>query len=199
MKELSLHILDVAENSINAGATLVEIYIKEDHEKKLLSILIKDNGKGINKELLNKIDDPFFTTKENKKIGLGLPLLKDTCKKCEGSFLVESTPNKGTLIKATAKIDHIDLPPLGNMSATIIALILRSEDTDIVYIHKVNNSEFLLDTRLIKKQLEEIPINHPQVINYLKEQIEKGLKNIGAGKYSQIWRISYAQAYNPRS
>ncbi len=192
MKELSMHILDIAENSISAGANFIDISIKEDYKRDILEICIKDNGKGINGRILKKIDDPFFTTK-SKKVGLGISLLKETCDMCDGSLAIDSSLGKGTLIKAKLRLDHIDLPPLGDMVTTIIALILRG-NVDIRYSHKVDEKKFFFDTGKIKEELEGVPINHPKVLNYLKEEIEKGLKEISAGKY--MWRDSYAKAYN---
>ncbi len=196
MKELSLHILDVAENSITAGADLIEIHLKEDYKKNVLEIVIADNGRGMDGKMLKRVTDPFFTTKGSKKVGLGLSLLKETCEKCDGDFLLDSSPAKGTRMKAWLMLNHIDLPPLGNMAVTIVALILRSSHADILYTHQVDDNSFSLDTREIKKQLEGLPINNPQVIGFIKEQVEKGLNAIGAGKYLDKWRLNHAKADN---
>ncbi len=196
MKELSLHILDVAENSITAGADLIEIHLKEDYKKNVLEIVIADNGRGMDGKMLKRVTDPFFTTKGSKKVGLGLSLLKETCEKCDGDFLLDSSPAKGTRMKAWLMLNHIDLPPLGNMAVTIVALILRSSHADILYTHQVDDNSFSLDTREIKKQLEGLPINNPQVIGFIKEQVEKGLTAIGAGKYLDKWRLNHAKADN---
>lgn len=199
MKELSLHILDVAENSMASGADLVEIHVEEDYRDNILKITIKDNGKGMDQTYLKKATDPFFTTKGSKKVGLGLSLLKEQCEKCDGNFSLDSIPGKGTEMQAQLRLDHIDLPPLGNMASSVIALVLRNSSSDLLYTHTVNDNIFSLDTRQLKGQLEEIPINHPEVIAFIKEQIEKGLTAIRAGKYQDKWRTGHAKAYNTRS
>ncbi len=199
MKELSLHILDVGENSITAGADLLEIHIKEDYRKNILEIAILDNGKGIDPDILEESTNPFFTTKKSKKVGLGLSLLKETSMRCDGKFFLDSAPRKGTKIKVQFQLNHIDLPPLGNMAITIVALILRSSSVNILYTHQVNGSIFSLDTRKIKDQLEDVPISDPEVIRFIKAQIEKGLAAIRAGKYSDEWRIKYAKAHDSGS
>ena len=194
MKELSLHLLDVSENSMTADADLLIIHIKEDYRNNILKIVIKDNGKGMDTDQLKEVTNPFFTTKRSKRVGLGLSLLKETCERCDGKFFVDSVPKKGTEIKAQFPLNHIDLPPLGNMAVTIVALILRNLSVDIVYKHEVDDKIFIMDTREIKRQLGDIPINHPEVIRSVKDQIEKGLIAIGAGKYLDKWRVDYAKA-----
>ena len=196
MKEVSLHVLDVAENSINAGASLIEIYIKEDYSNNLLEIVIRDNGEGIKPDLVEKASDPFFTTKETRKVGLGLSMFKEACKRCDGEFYINSISGRGTSIKAIFKLNHIDLPPLGDMAGTISTLILSNPEMDIVYLHRVDNDCFELDTRRIKEELKGISINNVEIIKYIKESIKDKLNIIGAGKYTKMWGTKYAKTYN---
>ncbi len=199
MKELSLHILDIAENGIEAGAHIVKIIIKENYKENLLELIIRDDGKGMDSYLLNKVINMFFTTKNLKKRGLGLSLLKNVSENCDGKFYINSLPGKGTEVRATFKLDHIDLPPLGNMSATIIALILRDSFVDLIYMHKVDKNIFILDTREIKRQLDNFPINNPKIVEHIGNEIKIGLNTIGAGKYIDTRRLDHGKAYNTRS
>ena len=178
MIELALHILDIVENSIRAGAALVEINVKEDVKNDILSIEITDNGSGMDRDTLEKALDPFFTTKTVRKIGLGLSMLKQACEMTDGSFSIDSTPGKGTKVKALFLNSHIDRQPLGDMAGVITALILESPDTDIVYTHSKGSEEYILDTRGIREGLDGTPLNHPEVINLIRSNITEGLAEI---------------------
>jgi len=178
MQDLSLHILDIAENSINAGATEVLIYITEALAKNRLKITIEDNGKGIKKELLRKVRDPFYTTRTTRKVGLGLPLLEQAAQMCGGNLTIKSSEGKGTTITATFIYDHIDRKPLGDITQTVITLIGGHPEIDFLYCHKKNDAELAFDTKDIKKELEDIPINNVDILNFIKHKITDGLKMI---------------------
>lgn len=179
MEDLSLHILDIVENSINAGATKIEIMLNEDTNQNILTLKIKDNGKGMDKETIEKVLDPFYTTKNVRRIGLGLPMLAQAAKEAEGAIDIKSKKGKGTTIIAKFVHNHIDRKPFGNMTETIINLIgSRGLDIDIIYQHCKNENCFIFDSIEIKKELQDIPINNPGVLSFLKKEIEKGLKEI---------------------
>lgn len=200
MKDISLHVLDVAENSLDAKADLISIWIREDYSNNLLEIILKDNGEGMDTQIIEKATDPFFTTKKTRKVGLGLSLLKEACERCEGRFYISSSSGRGTEIKATFKLDHIDIPPIGDMAGTIATLILSNPGVDIVYIHKVDDNKFELDTREIKRELDNVvPINDINVIEYIKKHIKNGLKAIEAGRYIKIWEKYHGKTNNTRS
>jgi len=180
MQDLSLHILDIVENSIDAGATKIEIMIDEDIEHNQLKIKIKDNGKGMDKETLKKVLDPFYTTKTVRRVGLGLSLFAQTVKEAEGKIEIKSELKKGTSVCATLKYNHIDRKPMGNMIETIMALLAtKAHDIDFIYVHRKNKDEFVLNTKEIKKELDGVMINEPEVLKFLRTQIKKGLKEIG--------------------
>ncbi len=180
MQDLSLHILDIVENSIDAGATKIEIMLDEDIEHNQLRIRIKDNGKGMDKDTLKKVLDPFYTTKTVRRVGLGLSLLTQTVKEAEGEIEIESELNKGTLVSAFLRYDHIDRKPMGKIIETIMVLLAtRARDIDFIYIHRKNDNEFIVDTKEIKTKLDGVMINEPEVLKFLREQIKKGLKEIG--------------------
>lgn len=173
-----MHILDIAENSIRAEARNIEISIKKDSKNNLLSLEITDDGKGMTEDTMNAALNPFFTTKKTRKFGLGLSLLAEAARSAEGSFVINSKAGQGTNIKATFKADHIDTKPLGDISQTLATLIIGHPDIDIFFSAKSDRSEFTFDTKEIKKQLDGIPINSPEVINILKTKIDKKLNLI---------------------
>lgn len=181
MKELSLHILDVVQNSLGAKASLIEININENIKEDLLIIEIKDNGTGMSKEMSKKLIDPFFTTRTTRKVGLGIPLFAQAAKSCGGDFNVHSEKGKGTAIEASFVLSHIDRAPIGSMVDTMVSLVAMRPDVDFVYRHCVGDEEFILDTREIKKTLQEVPISNPMVLTWIKKFIEENLKEINGG------------------
>jgi len=178
MEDLSLHVLDVAENGISAGASVVKISIEEDLEADSLTILIEDNGKGMSPEFLDKVLDPFVTTRTTRRVGLGLSLFEQSVVEAEGRFDIESTPGIGTKVVATMRHGHIDRKPMGDMVSTILTLIEGNPSVDFVYRHKKDAREYMFDTREIRDELGEIPLNHPQVVSLIKENIAEGLREL---------------------
>jgi hypothetical protein len=172
MQDLSLHILDIVENSIEAEATLVEISITEDIQKNKLVLEIKDNGSGISAEQPSKALNPFYSTKRSSNIGLGLSLLKQATEQTGGYLQLQTDRISGTTITAIFVRNHIDRKPLGNIEDTVIALIYSGgEKIDYIYRHRIGDQIFELDTREIKKKLDGITITHPRIINFLKNNI----------------------------
>lgn len=179
MEDLSLHILDISENSITAGASTIEITINEDTKQNTLLLEIKDNGKGLDRETQQKVLDPFYTTRETRRVGLGLSLLAQAAKEAEGDLTLQSQEGKGTTVTARFAHDHIDRKPLGNIAETLITLIIaRGLEIDLVYRHRKNGAAFLFDTREIKEELQDVPINNPEVLHFLKQTITNGLKDL---------------------
>jgi anti-sigma regulatory factor (Ser/Thr protein kinase) len=178
MEDLSLHILDIAENSIAAQARNIEIKIEEDKEKNLLSLEIVDDGKGMDEEMLKKALDPFFTTKKTRRFGFGLSLLAEAAKAARGHFTIDSKPKRGTKVKATFQANHIDIKPLGDIPQTLVTLIISHPEVDILYSHKVDRSEYSLDTKEIKAQLDGVAINTPEVITLIKNNLKEGIANL---------------------
>ncbi|WP_026893762.1 ATP-binding protein [Clostridiisalibacter paucivorans] len=178
MKELSLHILDLVENSYDAGATLVKINILENIDKDILTVDIEDNGKGMDEEFLKRVDDPFMTSRKTRKVGMGISLTKAAALRCEGDFKISSELGKGTEVHFSLKYSHIDRAPLGNMGKTLVSLLNKDKDVDIVYRHQCNNREFKFDTREIKKTLKELSIDNIDVLLWIKTYIEENIKDI---------------------
>jgi len=146
MEDLSLHILDIVENSIEAKATRIFISIDQDMKNDLLVIEIKDNGKGMNREILKKAVNPFFTTRNTRKVGLGLSLLKQATRECGGTFKIKSEISKGTSIKAIFQNSHIDRKPLGDLNATLVTLIAAHPEINFIVDFKNAETKFYLDT-----------------------------------------------------
>lgn len=182
MQDLSLHILDIAENSIDAGAKRIKIMIDEDARKNLLTIQIKDNGKGMDKKTLKKVLDPFYTTKTVRRVGLGLSLFAQTIRESDGKIEIKSNPGRGTVVQAKMSYNHIDRKPLGNMCETIISLIgTKGNKIDFVYEHRKDGLCFVINTVEIKKLLDGISIDNPEVLGFLRKKIVSGFKKIKAG------------------
>lgn len=179
MKELSLHILDIVQNSIHAEASEIKIEVIEDIQRNLLSISIEDNGKGMTQEIVNRLLDPFFTTKQ-KKTGLGIPLLKQHAELAGGNLEIDSEPGKGTCIKATFEHRHFDRQPMGDVTQTLIGLIRSNPEINFIYKHSVNEKKFELNMSKIKEELDGLPVNSREILNFLEQMIKENLNEIGA-------------------
>lgn len=181
MRELSLNILDIAQNSIVAGASITEILVKEDTVRNELLIGIYDNGKGMTEEQVRNVQDPFFTTRTTRKVGMGIPLFKMAAEQTGGSFTITSQVGVGTKVEALFKTDSIDFTPLGDMASTISTIVCMNEDKDFIYTRKVDDREFKFSSADIKTILEGVPLSEPSVINwvegYISEQTEQLFKN----------------------
>lgn len=147
MEDLSLHILDIAENSISGSARRIEIRIEEDPVSDVLTIEIKDDGKGMDEQTLQRALDPFFTTRITRRVGLGLPLLAQAARQSDGKIELASKPGQGTTVKATFSLSHLDRQPIGDIQETIRTLVAGHPEIDFLYEHKTNDSIYRFDTR----------------------------------------------------
>ena len=152
MEDFSLHILDIVENSIAAMARRIEIRIDEDQAKDLVTIEIKDDGKGMDEQTLKKALDPFFTTRTTRRVGLGLSLLAQAAKDSEGTFDLSSKPGKGTTVNATFRLSHPDCKPMGDIGQTMQVLVMSHPEIDFLYEHKNDKSTYRFDTREVRKE-----------------------------------------------
>jgi anti-sigma regulatory factor (Ser/Thr protein kinase) len=181
MEDLSLHILDVAENGVTAGASLVRITVQEDLASDRLTIVVEDNGRGMDEHFLARVLDPFVTTRTTRKVGLGLSLFQQSAQEAGGGLTVESAPGQGTRIRAVMSHRHIDRKPMGKMAETILTLVEGNPTVDFVYSHEKDGREYILDTREIRAVLEEIPINDPQVTALIRDNLVAGLEEVAVG------------------
>ena len=154
MEDLSLHILDIAENSIRAKASRIKVRVVEDRAQDLLTIEIKDNGQGIDEKTVKRVLDPFFTTRTTRRVGLGLPLLSQAARESGGDVEIESKVGMGTRVKATFGYSHIDRKPLGNMETTLTTLIAGNPEVDFIYEYKKDELEYRLDTKEIRARIK---------------------------------------------
>ncbi len=178
MRELSLNVLDIAQNSISAEAELIEIELEESIEENTLLIGIYDNGRGMTKQQLEAVRDPFFTTRTTRKVGMGIPLFKMAAEMTGGHLEIESEVNKGTRVKALFRTDHLDFIPIGDMASTMVTLITMNTAVDFIYRRSLGTAEFTLDTREIKQILDGVPLSEPSVTAWLKDYINEHTNNL---------------------
>ncbi len=175
LERLTDHIMDIAMNAVRAGGRNVSIAVVSKKERNLLTVTITDDGAGMTEDVARAAMDPFFSTKEKKRIGLGIPLLQGAAEMCGGDFSLESSPGKGTTVRATFALDHPDLPPLGNMKETILLLCVSNPEVRFIFHYQDDGKEFVLDTQEIHELLDGVPISHPEVIDFLERYLDEHL------------------------
>lgn len=179
MPELALHILDLVQNSVSAGATRVVVTIAYDTASDTLLISIEDDGKGMPPELLARVSSPFTTTRTTRKVGLGIPLFKQLAEMCGGKLTLESTVGKGTRTQATFTASHMDLPPMGDLKGTLETLIIANpEKPDFCLIYRVDKEEFVFDTAVIREAVGGLPLNEPEIIAWIGQYIAEGIGEV---------------------
>ena len=181
MRELSLNILDIAQNSISAAASLIEIEVLEDTVKNELVIGIYDNGRGMTEEQVQNVQDPFFTTRTTRKVGMGIPLFKLAAEQTGGSLEITSQVGVGTRVRTVFKTDSIDFTPLGDIDSTVITLITMNTDRDFIYRFGIDEKEFVLSTAELKEILGDVPLSEPSVTLWIKEYLAEQTQNIRGG------------------
>ena len=173
MEELSLHLLDLIQNSVKAGASLIEI---------IITIELNDNGCGMSEEFLQRVESPFTTTRTTRKVGLGIPLFKQAALMAGGDFGIISRQGEGTRIKASFEINNIDRAPMGDLAGTILGQVLSTPVTpDYRLLYAVEDASFEFDTREIRRQLEGVPLDAPDVIAWMKDYLEEGIRELNGG------------------
>ena len=178
MRELSLNVLDIAQNSISANASLVEIELIENTENHDLLIGIYDNGKGMTPKQTESVLDPFFTTRTTRKVGMGIPLFKLAAEMTGGKLEIESEVGIGTKVRAYFKTDHLDFTPVGDMTSTMISLITMNLHIDFLYRRKIDEKEFTVDTRQLKEILGDVPLNEPSIAMWITQYINENTKQL---------------------
>ncbi len=180
MRELSLHLLDIAENSIAAQAATVQITVIEDTQTDRLYMSVQDDGKGMDAETVAKVVDPFVTSRTTRKVGLGIPLLKEAAEACNGSLKIESAPGKGTLLEVEFQRSHIDRMPMGNLGDTLITLLVANPAVHWIFRYRFNQQEFVFDDEPLKEELDGISLTEPFVLKFLNELIKEGIHSLQA-------------------
>ena len=184
-----MHILDLVQNSLAAEATLVEIRIREDLPGDLLTIEVKDNGRGIPGDLAGRVTDPFCTSRTTREVGLGLSFFKEAAERCGGRLEVQSQQGRGTRVVAHFQLDHFDRAPLGDMGETLAILITGNPAVDFLYEHRVNDGVYLLETREMREILGPVGLDDPSVLYFIRQDVQKGLKAIGAATFPKIMEV----------
>ncbi len=176
MEDLSLHILDIAENSIDAGAGRIEITIVNSAGEDRFMLRVKDNGRGMDQETISRLRDPFFTTKTVRRFGLGIPLLAQFAEECDGGLSIESKQGEGTTITAEFRQGHIDRKPLGDVGSTMMVLVGGHPELDFLLDYSADGVSYTFDTAKLKGDLQDVPINLPDVLKLIREDINEALR-----------------------
>lgn len=178
MRDLSMHVLDIVQNSIKAGAALVTVAFDVNRDG-ILTFSVRDDGCGMSPAFLERVTDPFTTTRTTRKVGLGIPMLKQSAEICGGTFGIESEEGKGTFIHASFDLKNIDCIPMGDICDSLLTLvILNPERPEFLYHAASPEQEALFDTREIRQALSGVPLNEPSVTAWMKESIEEEFKPI---------------------
>jgi hypothetical protein len=178
LRELSLHILDIAENSVAAGADCIQILINENRRDDLLTVAVTDNGRGMPADKLKNPTDPFITSRTTRRVGMGLSLLAAAAQRCDGKLEIKAEAGRGTRVAATFRYSHIDRAPVGDMAATITTLIMGNPKIDFVYRHIIDAEEFMLDTRDLKEGPEDNSLADPVLLHHLTKSIRNSLNRL---------------------
>ncbi|MBE5777657.1 MAG: sensor histidine kinase, partial [Clostridiales bacterium] len=171
MRELADNIMDIAQNSISAGAKLTQVLVRIDHKANLITLQFTDDGCGMSAEMVSSVTEPFTTTRKTRKVGLGLPLLQQTAMMTGGDLSIESEVGKGTQVTATFGLDHIDRPPLGDVSGAWFSLVVMNPDTDFLFEYDYDGNVFTFDTRMIRETVAPLPLNAPEISDWIRECI----------------------------
>ena len=181
MKEISLNILDVAQNSLRANATEINILVFFDTAADRLTVSIKDNGCGMSQEFVSRVLDPFTTTRTTRRVGLGLPLFRQSALEAGGDLSIESREGKGTEVAAWFRTSHIDSMPLGDLAGTVTTLLNANDSVRYILVYRVDDREFVFDTEQAKKILQDVPLSAPEVAAFLEDYIKQGINSTNGG------------------
>ncbi len=181
MRELSLHILDLAQNSLTAGASRLDILVAIDHGRDEIVITLSDNGKGMTPDFVQRVVSPCTTTRTTRKVGLGIPMFKANAELTGGSFAIESEPGLGTTLKAVFVLSSIDRPPLGDLAATMISLVVSNPAFHFHLDYSVDGTSFVFDTKEIMGVLDGVPLDTPEVVSWMGEYLKEGMEALHGG------------------
>jgi anti-sigma regulatory factor (Ser/Thr protein kinase) len=175
VEDLCFHLVDLVQNSVAAGARTIQVRVSEPAGRDSLELEVADDGGGMDRQTLRRVQDPFFTTKGFKKVGLGIPLLKATAQACRGDFRIASRPGRGTRVRARLQKSHPDCPPLGNLEETLLTLLVSLEGIDLRFTYRGGGGEFSLSSEEIRRQAGGLHLSHPEIYRFLKGFIHEGL------------------------
>jgi anti-sigma regulatory factor (Ser/Thr protein kinase) len=178
VKNLAMHIMDILQNSIRAGATMISLVIEEDTKENMLNMVITDNGKGMNPAELSRATDPFFTTRTTRKVGLGLSLLRQNALRTRGAFSLESTPGKGTIVTSRFRPDHPDMLPFGDLAGAFLLPVVSNPSVSFTYFHRKNDQQYRFSTEEVRAALGGISLESPELYGPLHGMISENLRDI---------------------
>jgi hypothetical protein len=178
LRELALHLLDIAENSVAARAKTIEIGVRENFHTDRLAISVKDDGIGMDAEMVARVIDPFVTSRTTRKVGLGIPLLKEAAEACNGFLRIQSEPGKGTLVECEFQHSHIDRMPLGDLGSTLINLVVAYPQIRWIFNYEINDARYVFDSAPIVESLGDVPLTEPPVLTYLRQSISEGIDEV---------------------
>jgi anti-sigma regulatory factor (Ser/Thr protein kinase) len=181
MREIALHLLDIAENSATAESRNISIEVHEDLDQDLLSASVTDDGRGMDSETVRNVQDPFYTTRTTRKVGLGIPLLKLAAEQAEGRFNLQSEPGKGTRVEAVFRNSHVDRMPLGDLSSTFLTVLISHPAIHWLFVYRVtdregNSRDFIFDDAELKIELGDLPLTEPEVLTFVRGRLEEGIE-----------------------
>lgn len=183
MREIALHLLDIAENSVAAESKNISVHVHEDLLHDMLSASIIDDGRGMDAETAERVQDPFYTTRTTRNVGLGIPLLKLAAEQAEGRFSLQSEPGQGAWVEAEFRHSHIDRMPLGDLSSTFLTLLISHPQIDWTFLYRVTDRskasrDFLFESAELKTQLGDISLTEPEVLSFVRGMIEEGIEEV---------------------
>lgn len=178
MRELALHLLDIAENSVAADASDILITVDEDSIRDCLRMSVEDNGRGMDEDMVARVTDPFVTSRTTRKVGLGIPLLKAAAEGCNGYLRINSARGKGTRLEVEFQRSHIDRMPLGDLVGTWFELLVAWPQVHWTFRYRAEGQEFLFDDAPVKNELGDVSLSEPAILTYLRETLQAGIKNI---------------------
>jgi anti-sigma regulatory factor (Ser/Thr protein kinase) len=175
VEDLCFHLVDLVQNSVAAGARTIRLDIRESVTPGLLELEVTDDGHGMDRPTLRQVQDPFFTSKSFKKVGLGIPLLKASAQACGGDFRISSRPGRGTRVRARLQKSHVDCPPLGDLESTLLSMLASLEEVDLRFSYRSERGEFSLASDDIRAQAGGLHFSQPEVYRFLKDYIHEGM------------------------
>jgi hypothetical protein len=178
LREISLHLLDIAENSVAAGADTIEITIEENLDSDRLRASIQDNGRGMDEQLLARVADPFVTSRTTRRVGLGIPLLKAAAEACDGFLHISSTPGHGTYLEVDFQRSHIDRMPLGDVAGTFLTLLVAYPQVHWIFRYRSDHVEFVFDDEPVKRELEGVALTEPSILGFIRQLLQEGVGSV---------------------
>ena len=184
MRELSDNIMDIAQNSISAGASLTEVHITVSHAEDRITFVFRDNGCGMDADMVRSVLEPFTTSRKTRKVGLGLPLLKQTAEMTGGTMDIQSTVGVGTVVTATFGLGHIDRPPMGDVAGAWFSLVVMNPEKDFLFTYDYDGNVFTFDTREVREAVAPIPLNQMEISAWIKDCISTEIKELHGGNFT---------------